>query len=487
MTALKGAIDALSLPIQAGSETTAESSFDGEGYTLTGTTGAVQDPKAHLVYMNVDGKLQLSWRVETDVVDNWLLTYVDASKTTEVVGVVDYVSDAASYEVYPWGINDPQWGSRKTIEDPWLLEASPYTWLSDGTTNRSTTWGNNGMAQINSQNTPTLNPNDYVNHYRPVSEDLTFEYPYSLDEADPKVYQDASVAQLFYAANKVHDLLYVLGFDEAAGNFQTDNAGNGGLGNDVVILNAQDGSGLNNANFATPPDGQAGRMRMYLWTRSTPQRDCSFDAGVVVHEYLHGLSNRLTGGPANAGCLPSGEPGGMGEGWGDFFATTIRLRPNDTRSTDYPMGDWVANNPAGIRAYPYSTSLTTNPHTYKDLSGLSAVHAIGTVWATILYEVLWNLIDTHGKNDAEFPDFDANGVPTDGKFLALKLVQDGMALQPCRPDFIAARDAIIDADVALTDGANACDLWSGFAKRGLGPNARQSPRTEDFEPPAECA
>jgi extracellular elastinolytic metalloproteinase len=60
----------------------------------------------------------------------------------------------------------------------------------------------------------------------------------------------------------LHDLLYDLGFTEAAGNFETDNDGTGVIGNDAVILNFQNGSGTNNANFSTPPDGQAGRMRM---------------------------------------------------------------------------------------------------------------------------------------------------------------------------------------------------------------------------------
>jgi extracellular elastinolytic metalloproteinase len=198
-------------------------------------------------------------------------------------------------------------------------------------------------------------------------------------------------------------------------------------GNDFVILNTQDGSGTNNANFATPPDGQNGRMRMYIWNKSTPNRDSSFEAGVVIHEYTHGLSTRLTGGPANSNCLNALESGGMGEGWGDFMATAIRLKPSDTRTKSYPMGAWVNNSPAGIRKYPYSTSLTTNPHVYTDVNALTAVHAIGTVWATMLYEVLWNLIDKHGKNDAVKPTLN-NGVPTDGKYLAMKLVIDGMAL-----------------------------------------------------------
>ncbi len=186
------------------------------------------------------------------------------------------------------------------------------------------------------------------------------------------------------------------------------------------------------------------------------------------------MSNRLTGGPSNTNCLNALESGGMGEGWGDFMATAIRLKPGDTASKDYPMGAWVYNNPAGIREYPYSTSLTANPYTYTSVNSMSEVHDIGTVWATMLYEVLWGLIAVHGKNDAPKPAFDAKGIPTDGKYLAMKLVMDGMALQPCNPNFVQARDAILDADKALTGGSNQCAIWTAFAKRGLGSGAKYS-------------
>lgn len=225
---------------------------------------------------------------------------------------------------------------------------------------------------------------------------------------------------------------------------------------------------------------------MFIWTVSTPKRDCSFDAGVIIHEYTHGLSNRLTGGPANSGCLSVLEAGGMGEGWGDFMAIAIHLKTSDTRATNYPMGAWIDNNVNGIRAYLYSTSLTTNPYTYKSVNSQTEVHNIGTTWANILYEVLWNLIDKHGINSQRKPTM-VGGVPSDGRFLAMKLVIDGMALQPCSPTFVSARDAIIDADEALTGGANACELWKAFAKRGLGSAASRGSgsagRTESYVVP----
>ena len=37
-----------------------------------------------------------------------------------------------------------------------------------------------------------------------------------------------------------------------------------------------------------------------------PDRDSDLDSGVIIHEYGHGFSNRLTGG--NVGCLDNPEP-----------------------------------------------------------------------------------------------------------------------------------------------------------------------------------
>jgi extracellular elastinolytic metalloproteinase len=208
---------------------------------------------------------------------------------------------------------------------------------------------------------------------------------------------------------------------------------------------------------------------MYIWTYSTPNRDCSFDAGVIIHEYTHSLSSRLTGGPANSACLNVLESGGMGEGWSDFMAISIMIKTTDSRTKDYPLVDWVYNNPAGIRAYLYSTSLSTNPLTYKSVNSMTEEHAISTTWASILYEALWNLIDKYGITGPRKPTF-VNGTPTDGRFLSMKIVMDGMAhkaitihhlvelytnsegRQPCNPNFVHAQDAIIDADKALTGG-----------------------------------
>ena len=73
--------------------------------------------------------------------------------------------------------------------------------------------------------------------------------------ADPRTFKPAVTTNLFYFNNYMHDWMYSLGFTESARNFQTNNYGRGGSQNDPVNAEAQDGSGTNNANFATPPDG----------------------------------------------------------------------------------------------------------------------------------------------------------------------------------------------------------------------------------------
>ena len=78
------------------------------------------------------------------------------------------------------------------------------------------------------------------------------------------------------------------------------------MGNDPLNAEAQDGGALNNANFATPPDGERPRMQMYLWNTATPNRDGDLDSDIVYHEYGHGLTWRMIGDMSGVtGAAPS--------------------------------------------------------------------------------------------------------------------------------------------------------------------------------------
>jgi extracellular elastinolytic metalloproteinase len=502
----------------------------------------VQVPKGDKTVLN------LVWKFEVEMQDNWYEASVSASSPHRIIFVVDWASDSpippetspgqgATYNVFRWGVNDPSEDNRTIEKENYDALASPVGWhaipyandpqsarlrlkKSEFWRNTTTTYGNNVFAHEDWEGR-----NNWVDNYRPdAGKDMAFDYKYKpkvTDDApdslaEAKKYINATVTQLFYTSNMVHDLFYRYGFDEVSGNFQQYNFGRGGAENDAVIANAQDGSGYNNANFMTPPDGQNGRCRMYLWNTANPYRDGDLEAGIVIHELAHGLSTRLTGGPANSACLGWGESGGMGEGWGDFLATTIRSTRN---YSDYAMGAWAANSESGIRHFIYSLNETINPSTYKTLDkpGYWGVHAIGEVWAEILWVVSQRLIAKHGYVDSLFPpapledgtipvgdfyrpiEYTAFGatkplVPKHGNSLTVQLVLNAMKLQRCRPSFFDARDAIIQADQVLTGGENFCDLWKGFSERGLGPDASlegSTPwgggiRTNDYGVPLVC-
>ena len=405
-------------------------------------------------------------------------------------GLTNYISNA-TYRVYAKNSNlqphdsptpmspghatplttQPPEVARELITLPALnTTASPDGWISDGGTQ---TLGNNVDAHTDTDanNSPDLP--------RPTSATRTFDFPIDFTAA-PSGYKEAAVTQLFYMNNWVHDRLYELGFTESSGNFQTNNFGRGGIGNDAVQADAQDGSGTNNANFSTPADGSPGRMQMYVFTGPTPDIDGDLDAEIVIHEYCHGLSNRLVGGGSGISALQTRS---MGEGWSDFYGLALLSEPGDDIHANYATGGYATrqfssltqNYYFGIRRYPYSTNLLTNPLTFKDIdpnqasthSGIARspiigttaneVHNAGEVWCAALWDMRANLITKLGYQT--------------GNTQSLQLTTDGMKLSPVNPNFLQARDAILQADFVNNAGANRSEIWAAFAKRGMGATA----------------
>ena len=140
---------------------------------------------------------------------------------------------------------------------------SPAGWLFSGAQNSISIAGNNAHAYLDAQsnNRPDRGGSSVTDGNFLTAADLT---------ATPSTTgnREVAVQNLFYLNNVIHDELYRHGFTEATGNFQENDFGNGGLGSDPVNAEAQDGGGTDNANFATPRDGQNPRMQMYLWTGS---------------------------------------------------------------------------------------------------------------------------------------------------------------------------------------------------------------------------
>jgi len=404
--------------------------------------------------------------------------------------LTDYISDA-SYRVftsdspsplspgYPTPVtNQPPLVARTLVTLPALdTNASPAGWINDG---GNETLGNNVDAHTdwNNDDMPDL-PRPQGSPFR------VFDFTMDLATQDPTNYSQAAVVQLFYLCNWYHDKLYELGFTEAAGNFQSNNFARGGLGNDAVQADAQDGSGTDNANFSTPPDGSPGRMQMYIFTQMSPRRDGDLDAEIVFHEHTHGLSWRLVGGGQGLGTTQSD---GMGEGWSDFYGLALLSEAGDDVNGNYAAGAYASykiggasdlqNYYFGIRRYPYTTDMSRNPLTFNDIdpaqadncssgapyhtamfgtcsaADASEVHNEGEVWCVTLWDARANLINKYGW--------------ATGNQLILQLVTDGMKLTPMSPNFLQARDAILQADLVDTGGANRNELWAAFAKRGMG-------------------
>lgn len=511
------------------------------------------------------------------------------------------------YTVYALPVESPNHGSRTTVINPADPNASPFGWHDvDGVSGAeyTITRGNNVYTSEDADN------DDNPGYSSDGGASLDFDFPLSFNT--PNVNQwDGVITNLFYMNNMIHDVFYHYGFDEASGNFQENNYGNGGQGGDQVNADAQDGSGTNNANFGTPEDGQNPRMQMYLWGNGGASQsleittvgplqgfydgveavigpglpvstlnadlvlfddatgdaydaceaavngsslagkivvirrgtcafgdkifaaqnegaiavivvnnqggaatamggtdpgvtipaimvtmadgeaiiaaletgnlngslgdfgpfdfDSSLDNGIVAHEYGHGISTRLTGGPDNSDCLWNAEQ--MGEGWSDWFALILTIEPGDQGANSRGMATYANGDPitgAGIRPAPYSTNWSINNYTYGATNNLSLSepHGIGFVWCSMLWDLTWALIDEYGFDSDIY-----NGVG--GNNIAMHLIMNGMKLQPCNPGFVDGRDAILEADELLYGGANICKIWEVFAKRGLGYSADQ--------------
>ena len=388
------------------------------------------------------------------------------------------------YEAFKLPLESPYYGPRTVEVLPANATASPFGWHdTNGVAGAefTTTRGNNANAYEDGNNSG-YQPDGGAN--------LDFSgFPFSQIYTNANQYEDAAITNLFYMNNIFHDIMYQYGFDEAGGNFQENNYGNGGAGSDSVNAEAQDGSGTCNANFGTPPDGSNPTMQMYICS----DKDGDFDNLVILHEYGHGISNRLTGGPGASSCLQNQEQ--MGEGWSDFFGVLLTLEPGDLGTDPRAVGTYLfgqGQGGGGIRDYPYSTDMGVNPQTYDFIKTAAVPHGVGSVWAEMLWEVTWALIDEHGY-DADIYNFTGDVNQDAGNIMALAIVTEGMKLQPCSPGFVDGRDAIMAADQAIYGGANQCLLWDAFAKRGLGFSASQgssgsrSDGTQAFDTPSQTA
>ncbi len=380
----------------------------------------------------------------------------------------------SSYNVFGYPIENPNFGTRSITPISNNSEASPYGWHdTDGILGAeyTVTRGNNVNAFKNS-NGQIIQPNGGT--------ELIFDFPFNETFSLSDQSENAAITNVFYWNNIIHDIIYEYGFDEESGNFQSLNYTNLGEDDDDVLAQVHSSESSCNAWFASPPDGINGEMTMF----TCENRDGSFDNHVIVHEYAHGISTRLTGGPSNSNCLDNDEQ--MGEGWSDWYANMLTMTQNDLPTDLRAVGTWLLGQDrdgTGIRDFPYTTDLSVDPRTYNSIINSRSTHQVGSVWAAMLWELTWGLINTHGFDEDIYKG-------TGGNNIALALVTEALKIQPCSPGFVDGRNAILSADQILYNGANQCIIWDAFAKRGLGFSAQQGSSfsvndgTEAFDSPS---
>lgn len=273
---------------------------------------------------------------------------------------------------------------------------------------------------------------------------------------------DQRILNAFYFSCLLHDFFYLLGFREDSGNFQQ-SSGAAGAPRDRVDARAYPGPVPRTASMFTPADGSSPIMKLGLV--QTTGRHTALDGTVVAHEYMHGVTNRLVGGPLNIRALEAPQCRAMGEGWGDYIACTLTGRTE--------VGAWVVGDRKGIRQFRYDASFPAKTEHFGQLGQgrYSQEHNVGEIWCATLMELNRTI----------------------GADVAVQLVVDALKLSPANPSFLDMRDSILAA-VELSQRPPVerqtmiGGIWRSFAKFGMGPNARTNGPffagiVADFNPP----
>ena len=252
--ALGAAIRALNIPAQA----TRAVKRSGTSTRFARGNGFVEGPLVTRVAVPMaDGSMQVGFLVQTWRTSGNRLVETLVGGDGRVIETVSR-TNSDSYNVFAV---DPEKTKQKVV-------TGGAGWLFAGAHRSIDIAGNNVHAYL-----------DAVNDSVPDPGGTTITNGNFLSTFDPTVQpstdtnRNVAVQNLFYLNNVIHDRLYAAGFNEIAGNFQEDNGSAGGRGSDSVNAEAQDGGGTDNANFATPRDGQNPRMQMYLWSSPDPDHE----------------------------------------------------------------------------------------------------------------------------------------------------------------------------------------------------------------------
>jgi subtilisin-like proprotein convertase family protein len=440
------------------------------------TTFAGTDDTASLVTLAAPGGDHLAWKLIAAGTNPYIYEVLVDAATGAVLTRHSLTAAASSATVVDHHPGAAAGGTPHTVDlAPWL-PAAPTTLSGPNAHAYADAAAPDGIG--GDAETPPSAGSDFLYPAIPVSAaggqhcPTAFATPCSWDGASPATAAaNQAATQLFHLVNTYHDWLAQppIGFTSGAFNFETA---------DPVKAEADDYGGFNNANMSTPPDGTSPRMQMYLFRAPFPAVNGSDDAGVVFHEYTHGLTGRLVGNDGQANGLQTHQSTAMGEGWSDWYAMDYLvahgLVSDGAADGDVLVGDYVTDNAnRGIRFNavdcrvgstdaahcPGSASAGTGGFTFADMGRVGTTgpnlyyepHNDGEIWA----ETLWDLRRAVGATTAR------------------GLITSALRLSPKQPSFLTMRDAILQADL-VAGGTLRATIWSVFAARGMGYGARTS-------------
>ncbi|HEU0031082.1 MAG TPA: M36 family metallopeptidase [Kofleriaceae bacterium] len=256
--ALGAALTELGFTIQTPSQVAASGNFT----SFAKGSLFYKDPNVERVaYVDRGGVVRQGYVVETWVGSNNQLDETLVGYDGKVVSTERRTAND-SYKVF---VEDPGKGGQVVVNGPGSTTESPNGWLNAGSHRSIEITGNNVHAYLDAVSDNAADPGGTT-----ISDGNFLATADFTVQPSTATNRDVAVQNLFYLNNVIHDRLYTVGFNEAAGNFQANNFSRGGRGGDPVNAEAQDGGGLDNANFSTPRDGSSPRMQMYLWSGSGP-------------------------------------------------------------------------------------------------------------------------------------------------------------------------------------------------------------------------
>jgi len=442
--------------------------------------------RAELVWFADGDDVRLGWDTYTQAGETLTYTHVIDATTGDVLYRRDLVDfergDAWAYENYPGAKRGGRPEKVNVFKRGWLNRKAK--WLNG---EYAVTWSDvdDDDTVDKAEKTPVPGKKKHPQFkLRPFGEQVSprckkWTCTWNPDTARSwRRNRKADATNAFVTASRFHDYLAKapFGFTGAAGNFEAS-------GRDPVLVHTLDGAAtddglpdgnhINNANMATPPDGTPPTMQMYLWHQPGTNNEQdpfvptsgAFDASVLLHEYTHGLSNRLVTDAAGNSTLNSIQAGSMGEAWSDYYAMDYLVTKGLVKDTPGKDGE-VLEGEYVIGGELFRTQAMDCPvgseskkcrgadgskggYTYGDfpsIGGTPEVHSSGEVWS----QTLWDIRTALGHRKTGM------------------LVTRAMELSPSDPSMLDMRNAILQADKVVYDGAHKPRLWRIFAKRGMG-------------------